>query len=267
VVILFFPVFKQVYCGKWSSLDYDHAYFILPVSVFLAWRLRGELSGIYGRRKAGLSWGCVSVFAVSVWMYVFGWKWGYMFVCMAAFIPAAAALTGLIYGLGVLKRLWFSFFYLVFMIPPPAPMLDSITLPMRYVSSSIAYKMLAVAGYNVVKKGLLINIQDFSIMVGNACSGFRSFITLTALGLLYIYFYANKERLLYKGILLGLIPVLAIVGNSLRICVIGLLGYHFGAEIADGFLHSFSGVIVFVFMIMGLFLADSIMAKMWKKRT
>ena len=114
--------------------------------------------------------------------------------------------------------------------------------------------MLGTAGYNVVKNGLLITINDFSIVVGNACSGFRSFITLTVLGLLYIYFYASKERLSYKVILLGLIPILAIVGNSLRICCIGLLGYHFGQEVADGFLHSFSGMLVFVFMIMGLFL-------------
>ena len=265
VLILFFPVLRQVYCGKWTSLNYDHAYFILPVSIFLIWRIRKELFEIYARRKAGISFSCVLLFAVSVWMYVFGWKWGYMFVCMAAFIPATGALTGLIYGLGVLKRVWFSFFYLIFMIPPPASMLDSITLPMQYVSSSIAYRMLGTAGYNVVKNGLLITINDFSIVVGNACSGFRSFITLTVLGLLYIYFYASKERLSYKVILLGLIPILAIVGNSLRICCIGLLGYHFGQEVADGFLHSFSGMLVFVFMIMGLFLADLVMGKVFRR--
>ncbi|MCK4852047.1 MAG: exosortase/archaeosortase family protein, partial [Candidatus Omnitrophica bacterium] len=258
---LFFPVFEQLYSTRWSSLHYEHAYFILPISLYMIWRKKKELLDIYSRREPGFSSLCAFLFAAGIWMYVFGWKWGYMFVCAAAFIPATAALTGFVYGPRVLKRVWFSFFYLIFMIPPPTAVLDSITLPMRYVSASIAYKMLSMAGYATVKKGLIINIHDFPIMVGTACSGFRSFITLAALGVLYIYLFARKERVLYKATLLGLIPVLAILGNSLRICVVGLLGYYFGSEAAESFLHSFSGIIVFVFMILGLFAAEVILGK------
>jgi len=121
-------------------------------------------------------------------------------------------------------------------------------------------------GYQVAQSGLRINISDYSLLVGSECSGFRSFITLTALGLVYIYLYAKNERLSYKAALLGVIPVLAITGNSLRICAIGLLGYHFGQDVADSFLHSFSGILVFLFMILGLFLVDTLLSRLLSRK-
>jgi exosortase len=270
--VLFYPVFRNMYATSWRSLDYDHAYFILPICIYIAWKERAKLAAVLARAKGdkmGPLWGALLVMSVA--MYVFGWKWDYMFICAISFIPAGAAITGLIYGTAVLKHLWFAFFYLLFMIPPPAAVLDSITLPMRYISSEVAYRMMGLAGYEVIKNGLVLKVGDFTAVVANACSGFRSFITLTALGILYIYLFAREEKLIYKIVLIGLIPVLAIVGNSLRVCVIVLLGHYYGAEVAEGFLHSTSGLIVYLFMVMGLLAADRgmtwLLAFSAKKRT
>lgn len=260
---LYFPVLAILYTARWKMIDYEHAYFILPISVYLAWRVRGELSKVHKENVGTVVFtlSCV-LLGFSVAMYVFGWKWDYMLISAVSFIPASVSLTGLFYGWQVVKKLWFSFFYLIFMIPPPAAVLDGITRPMRVVSSKIAFLMLKAAGYNPTVEGFIIKIGDFSALVGAECSGFRSFITLTALGLLYIYMYAREERLSYKAVLLGLIPVLAIIGNSLRICLISLLGYYFGEKVASGPLHYGSGYLVYVFMIIGLFLADRLMGKL-----
>lgn len=47
--ILYSPVLFQLYRWRWENIDYTHAYFILPVSLFMVWfkrkQFRGLLSG------------------------------------------------------------------------------------------------------------------------------------------------------------------------------------------------------------------------------
>ena len=43
VAILYAPVFYDLYHGRWEMIDYTHAYFILPVSLWLVWRSRETL--------------------------------------------------------------------------------------------------------------------------------------------------------------------------------------------------------------------------------
>ena len=38
IICLYFPQFKLHYMSSWANLDYHHAYFILPVSLWLSWR-------------------------------------------------------------------------------------------------------------------------------------------------------------------------------------------------------------------------------------
>ncbi|HNX91854.1 MAG TPA: exosortase/archaeosortase family protein, partial [Candidatus Omnitrophota bacterium] len=147
LALLYYPILRQLYTARWKNIDYEHAYFILPISIFLVWRLRKELAGVYSAAKEKISYLFLSIFVLGIAMYVFGWKWDYLFICAISLIPVSFAMTGFIYGWEVVKKIWFSFFYLIFMVPPPAAVLDNLTLPMRYISSHIAYGILKVAGY------------------------------------------------------------------------------------------------------------------------
>ena len=37
---LYSPILYQLYKGRWDLVDYTHAYFILPISLWLVWRSR-----------------------------------------------------------------------------------------------------------------------------------------------------------------------------------------------------------------------------------
>ena len=95
-----------------------------------------------------------------------------------------------------------------------------------------------------LREGNVIVLPNGSLEVVEACSGLRSLMSLTATSVLVavILLRSNLLRLL----LVGLSVVIAVLMNALRVSGTGVLAYHFGTEVADGFFHTFSGWIVFV---------------------
>ena len=84
----------------------------------------------------------------------------------------------------------------------------------------------------------------------DACSGLRSLISLSALAAAMAYL---MQRRLATGILLFLFSVpVAIGANVLRLTVTAILASLYGERVAQGFLHQFSGLLVFAFAIICL---------------
>jgi len=121
---------------------------------------------------------------------------------------------------------------------------------MRYGVSAVAAAILKSFHFPVIREGLLIYIGRQEIFMGAPCSGFRSLITMIALGLAYTNIIKETRR--NKAILLLSVVPLALFGNLLRVLSLCLVTYYFGAEAGQGFFHDFSGIMVFVIMILGL---------------
>ena len=135
-------------------------------------------------------------------------------------------------------------------MPIPVGILDNITLPMRAMASYLSAHILTAMNYEIAREGLLINMGGHEIFMGAPCSGFRSLITMLSLGLVYIYFCKGS---IAKNVILfiSIIP-LALIGNLIRVITLCLITFHFGEEAGQGFFHNFSGMVVFVIIILGL---------------
>ena len=249
VAILYSPVIFQLYKSRWEMIDYTHAYFILPVSLFLAWRKRKEIvKSVSSITNQGLIF--PSILILGILLFILGWRKEYLFITSGSMILVLIGLIGYLYGPKTVRKLAFPIGYLILMIPPPLGILDAITLPMRYGISAVAAGILKSFHYPVMREGLLIYLGRQEIFMGAPCSGFRSLITMFSLGLAYIYILkeTRKNKII---ILLSVIP-LALFGNLLRVLSLCLVTYYFGQEAGQGFFHDFSGIIVFVIMILGL---------------
>jgi exosortase len=77
-----------------------------------------------------------------------------------------------------------------------------------------------------------------------ACSGIRSLMTLITLALGYGYL-AEQNRWVRFALVIAIVPV-AVVSNGLRVVGTASVTYYWGPRIADGFLHSFSGWVIFL---------------------
>ena len=73
VGLLFLPNFLQLYTSRWSALGYTHAYFILPVCLWIVFRKRKDLVQAFSQTKERFMPWPLAIFVFGVLMYIFGW--------------------------------------------------------------------------------------------------------------------------------------------------------------------------------------------------
>lgn len=256
-VALYSPTFLHLYRVKWVSLDYTHAYFILPVSLYLTWRKRYQISKILQHSKHEGSLPGLAILLFSLLMFIFGWRQIYHMISILSLIPFLIGLIMYVYGKDLLKILWFPILYLLLLVPPPLGVLDNITLPMRYAISHATEVILAFLSYPITREGLMLTIGYNEIFMGQPCSGFRSLITLLSLGIVYVYISNSSTP--NKFLLSVFIVPLALLGNLIRVITLCLITFYFGEEAGQGFFHNFSGIVMFIITILGLISLESLL--------
>ena len=270
ITALYSPIVYQLYHSRWQTIDYTHAYFIMPVSLWLVWRKRTAIKAILAsnrgpqighstapKEKSLLGF---SLLLLGLFLFIIGWRYDYLFLSTLSLIPNLFGITIYLYGTGMAKELIFPILYLLLMVPPPLGVLDAVTLPMRYGVSAVAYLVLRSFYFPIVKEGLLFSIEGQQLFMGPACSGFRSLITMMSLGLVYIY--CSRSRLNKKLILTTSIIPLALLGNLIRIILMCIITYYLGEKIAQGFFHYFSGLVIFLIMLLGMMIVETSLNKM-----
>ena len=69
---------------------------------------------------------------------------------------------------------------------------------------------------------------------------------------LWVWFiYTTSNTAIKKGILAFSIIPFALAGNFIRVLSICLITYYFGETAGQGFFHNFSGIVVFVIIVLG----------------
>lgn len=250
MVLLYTPLFFGLYRSGWRSADYTHAYFILPVFFWLVWRKRTLLRVSVQKVRPGNNFFGLSILLLGIFMFTFGWRQGYQFITTLSLLPVLYGLISYLYGLNVTKVVLFPILYLILLVPIPIGIVDNITLPMRYGLSIVTEIILKLFHYPITREGLLLTIGESELFMGQPCSGFRSIVTMLSLSLVYVYI--SKGSFFRKGILVSSIIPLAVLGNLVRIISLCLITYYFGEEAGQGFFHNFSGIVIFVFIILGL---------------
>jgi exosortase len=103
----------------------------------------------------------------------------------------------------------------------------------------------------VLREGNLIVLPNTTLEVAEACSGIRSLISLLTLGILFGYFVDSRT---WMRVLIALATVpIAVFANGARVAGTGIAAHYYGPQAAEGFLHEFSGWLVFVVSLSLLF--------------
>src|SRR3990172_10760983 len=160
------------------------------------------------------------------------------------------------------KTLAFPLAFLIFMIPLPSILMDRITFPMQLFASKVAAGSLYLMGIPVLREGNIIQLANTSLEVAEACSGIRSLISLFALSVIFAYF-GQKEMWKRVILVVSTFPI-AIIANAVRVSGTGILAYHYGENVAQGFFHGFSGWILFVIAFACLFGVGTLLSKIRK---
>lgn len=258
-IILYIPDFYILYNGRWKASDYTHAYFILPIFLWLVWRKRDILRGLLCQRKPGNSVIGLAALITGLAMFTFGWYYRYTFLTSLSLIPVLFGLVSYLYGREVMRVVIFPILYLALLPPVPIGVIDGITLPLRSGVSIATEVLLKLFHYPVGREGLLLFIGENELFMGQPCSGFRTMVSMFSLTLVYVYI--SKGSLLKKVLLSSFIIPLSVFSNFIRVVAICLITYHFGEAAGQGFFHGFSGILLFVITITGLLGLEYLLGK------
>jgi exosortase len=241
VLALFAPVLGGLVDDWYKDPNYSHGVFVPLLSGYLVWRKRAELSQVAIRpRFHGL------FFVLSaIGLLFLGSLGAELFLTRIAIVGTIAGLVVYFAGWKMLRTLAFPIAFLLLMIPLPTLIYNEIVFPLQLLASRFASAILDYLNFfPVVREGNILVLPHSRLEVVEACSGIRSLMTLITLALGYGYL-AEQNRWVRFALVIAIVPV-AVVSNGLRVVGTASVTYYWGPRIADGFLHSFSGWVIFL---------------------
>ncbi len=232
----------------WGNDAYSYGFLIPGISAYLAWTRRERLRGIPVRPSLAAGG---SVLIVGFTMLILGHTAG---VAAAEELSLVFVLSGaviLVLGVGYFRELLFPIAYLLFMIPAWGVLTSRLHAPLQLLSASIGMSLIQVIGVPAFREGTLLHFPNITLEVAQVCSGANYLIAVIAIGLPLAYLSLRKLR--SRVILLAFGVVVAVLSNSLRVALIGVLSYlKIGGDIHGPF-HVLQGMFVAVVGYVALF--------------
>lgn len=236
--------------------NYSHGFLVPFVAGFFVWQRWPGLKGTTVRTQiAGLP-----VVVAGLSLLVMGYAGTEYFSMRVSLVVVLAGVVLFWLGGQVFKKLALPLGFLVFMVPLPYIVYDSIAFPLKLMVAKFSVLSLRAMGIVVVREGNIIHFPQTVLEVADACSGLRSLMSLLALAVAYA-FVTHSSTLKRWIIILSAIPI-AVVTNMFRVIITGVLAQYYGAAVAEGFFHEFAGLTVFAVAMLLLF-ALGILLRNW----
>jgi exosortase len=220
--------------------NYSHGFIVPFISVYLIWERWSVLKSLPMQPNP---WGAL-LLMMGLAILVIGSVGAELYTQRVSLIVVLSGLVLLILGKQLLVHLSLPLAFLIFMVPLPAIVVNTIAFPLQLLAAQTAAFCLFQLGIPVFREGNLISLAGTTLEVAEACSGLRSLLSLITLGTVFAYF---SQQLNWKRwILVGLSIPIAIVANAFRVTGTGVMANQWGPEAAQGFYHTFEGWLVFV---------------------
>ena len=210
----------------WVIVDsyYSHGFLIPFISLFFVWKQRSELLAAEHEPAA---WG-YPLIVVSALMLLASDFLGFRVVGEFSLLPMLYGVSAVLLGQKRTRLLWFPIAFLVFMVPIPASLTQSVALKLKLLATQCAVVLANGCTLPMVRDGSFIHFNNDKLQVGEVCGGLRSLIALLAFGALMAYI--SKTRPWARVFLLAMSGPVAVLTNVLRIFSLCIVGYSGGAK-------------------------------------
>ena len=253
---LFGPVLSRLVQDWIYDDNYSHGFVIVPFAMFFAWERRRRALELPARPSAlGLA-----IVLGGLALLVVGRLGAELFLTRIAPLVVMAGAIVFLRGWATLGAYAFPLAFLLLMIPIPSIVFNQIAFPLQLLASRTGEAGLALLGIPVLREGNLIILAHTTLEVAEACSGIRSLVSLLTLGILYGYFMDGRTT--FRWIIAGSTVPIAIAANGIRVAGTGIAAHYLGDSAAQGFLHTFSGWLMFVAAFVMLFAFAYIMRRL-----
>lgn len=247
-IFLYGEVLASLVREWWSSNTYSFGFLIPAISLYLIWIQRERLRSVHPIPSPGLG---ITVLTLSLITFLLAHA-GRVLIIQELSIPVTfTGIVLLLYGIPVLKIMWFPIAYLFLGIPFWEFFTDHLHQPFQVFSAKIGVGIIHTLGIPAFLDGIYITLPNITLKVGRMCSGINFLIAVIALGipLSYIYLSGWKKRvvLVFSAVLV------AILSNGLRVALIGFLAFYGVSGATHGPFHILQGVFVSLMGFLAIF--------------
>lgn len=242
---IYWPTFRELEERWRMDPSWSHGYAVVPASLWLMWSI-AKRSGSLWRGDVAVSEVVVGVLAVLVGLGLHGTANLYLVRPLSldavSFVLTLLGLLWIVGGRVGARTFGGAVLFLVFMIPLPFSWQQPLAEHLQHLVSITSEALLSLFGVPVHREGYLLRLPGQTVEVAEGCSGLRQITLFLAmsvfLGLL------NRRRGVWLPLLVLSIPV-AVIANTLRITMTGLIVAYAGSEWASGVLHELEGLFTF----------------------
>lgn len=246
-VIFFYSGIADLW-EAWQTPEYSHGPLIPVISAYLFLRqLKGVPAhpGAVTDRGAGVA---VLIFALLVGLL--GNIAQIEKIVAVALIIWVGGMVLVSFGWARGKQFWPPVVHLAFMMPLPFFLYWKISIALQGISAELGVALIQMMGIPVFLDGHIIDLGAYKLHVAEACSGLRYLFPI--LSFTYLFAVLYQGSMWHKAILLFAAVPIAILLNSVRVGMVGVIVDSYGIEHAEGFMHWFEGWVVFLLCILTL---------------
>lgn len=255
---IFFPTMLYVATASWGTEQGGHGPIVLAAGL---WLIARQLPSALALAKPAPGRNVALLFIPLLLAYYVARVT--QIIELEGYLMYGLILTVLYSAIGgaAIRKMLFPLFFLLFIFPPPDQVVATVTQPLKIALSQAAISLLYTLGYPIAGAGVTIQIGQYELLVAEACSGLNSMISLSAISLFYVYI-RHQSSWRYALLLMLMVVPVAIFANFIRILILILLTYYGGEAAAQGFLHDFAGITMFMTALLTIFAIDSLLEQL-----
>jgi exosortase len=160
-----------------------------------------------------------------------------------AFLIGLAGWFAILLGTAFLKRFWFAFFFLVFMLPLPIALYSKIASPLQLFASGVASALMNTTGVPVLCEGNKMTLPGgLQMFVAEACSGMRQLTGFLALTTAVAYLTTRPAW--YRVVIVVSALPIALSANIARVMLTGYIMHFVNPQFALGAYHTLEGLLM-----------------------
>lgn len=243
--------------SSWDNPQYSHGWLVPLCSLALVfWWRRPVQSVATSARLTGLAI-LLGSFLVRLWCA----NYRIVTIDMYTLVPALAGVFLLAGGWSMFRWAWAPIAFLIFMYPLPDEATRYLLGPLQTLATIVSTYALQTMGLDAFREGNQIVVGEMHLGVVDACSGLRMLTIFIALSVALVLL--GDREWWENAVILGSAIPIALIVNSIRITVTGLLYQVASSEVAEMVFHDLAGWVMMPMALGMLFFLQWLLAQLF----